>query len=99
LEGGLRSSVINGFGRYASVRTAEWNYQAAWFNRDAPHTRPPELYDRRNDPEELVNVIGKHPDVAKGLDARLSEALKDAAATSGVTDVGEAPAAIPGLKW
>ena len=97
--GGLRDTVVSGFGRYASVRTAEWNYQAAWFNRDAPNTRKPELYDRRNDPEELVNVIENHPDVAQELEARLAETLKDAAATSGVTDVGEAPAAIPGLKW
>jgi arylsulfatase A-like enzyme len=97
--GGLRDTVVNGFGRYASVRTAEWNYQAAWFNREAPNTRKPELYDRRSDPEELVNVIEKHPDVAKEMDARLAQVLKDAAATSGVTDVGDAPAAIPGLKW
>jgi arylsulfatase A-like enzyme len=97
--GGLRDAVIGGFGRYASVRTADWNYQAAWFNRDAPNTRKPELYGRRSDPEELVNVIEKHPDVAKDLEARLAATLKDAAATSGVTDVGEAPAAIPGLKW
>ena len=97
--GGLRDTVINGFGRYASVRTAAWNYQAAWFNRDAPNTRKRELYDRRSDPEELVNVIEKHSDVAREMDARLVKVLKDAAATSGVTDVGDAPAAIPGLKW
>jgi arylsulfatase A-like enzyme len=97
--GGLRREVIGGFGRYGFVRTAEWNYQAAWFNRDAPHTTKPQLYDRRSDPEELVNVIEKHPDVAKDLDAKLAEVVKEAEATSGVTDAGEAPAAIPGLKW
>jgi arylsulfatase A-like enzyme len=97
--GGLRDVVTGGFGRYAFVRTALWNYQAAWFNREAPNTRKPELYDLRNDPEELVNVVEKHPDVAGELDAKLAEVLKNAAATSGTTDAGEAPAAIPGLKW
>ncbi len=98
-SGGLRDTAVSGFGRYASIRTAEWNYQAAWFNRDAPNTRKPELYDRRNDPEELVNVIERHPDAATALHGKLREAIKEAAATTGMTDVGEAPAAIPGVKW
>jgi len=99
--GGLRDVVISGFGAYASVRTKDWNYHTAWadpLGGGAGQIRPPELYDRRADPEELVNVIDQHPAVAEELQAHLDECLKgfDRALASGAT---QTPAAVPGVDW
>ena len=97
-RGGLRDRVISAFGWYASVRTAEWNYHAAWAPPPGGRVRPPELYDRRHDPEELTNVIEQHPEVAQELQARLSELLEDQTAAGAVGET-ETPAAVPGVKW
>ncbi len=97
-DGGLRDTIITAFGWYASVRTKDWNYHTAWATTTRGRVRPPELYDRRSDPEELVNVIDQHPDVAKELQARLDEILKDRTTLGSVGDT-ETPAAIPGMKW
>jgi len=45
-----------------------------------------------------VNVIGRHPEVARALQARLDEALSRGP-TAGSVGVTETPAAIPGMKW
>jgi arylsulfatase A-like enzyme len=96
--GGLRDTVITAFGWYAGVRTRDWNYHAAWAPPTRGQARPPELYDRGADPEELANVIEQHSEVARELQARLDDALKgqDAAPAGGET---ETPAAVPGVKW
>ena len=95
--GGLRDTVVSGFGSYAAVRTADWMYHAPWAPIAAGRARPPELYDRRSDPEELVNVIDRYPEVAQALRAYLERL------TAGFdSDMGQAtdtPAAVPGVKW
>jgi arylsulfatase A-like enzyme len=98
-SGGLRDVVIFAFGLYASVRTEEWNYHTAWAKPQRGQVRPPELYDRRSDPEELVNVIDQHPDVARELQALLDRVLKDHGATASTMGETETPAAVPGVKW
>lgn len=90
--------MISAFGWYASVRTREWNYHAAWAQPPRGKVRPPELYDRRSDPDELTNVIAQHPEAARELQARLDEILKDQA-TAEVAGDTETPAAVPGVKW
>ena len=63
-----RDSVFIGWSRYCSVRTRDWNLVIPlWeeFLGDAEPVR--ELYDLRNDPEELTNVIEDHADVAREL--------------------------------
>ncbi|MCS6861854.1 MAG: sulfatase-like hydrolase/transferase [Abditibacteriales bacterium] len=97
-SGGLRDTVITAFGWYASVRTKDWNYHTAWATPPHGRVRPPELYDRRADPEELVNVIDQHPDVARELQARLDEVLRDRTTLGSMGDA-ETPAAVPGVKW
>ena len=98
-SGGLRDVVISAFGLYASVRTEEWNYHTAWAKPQGGQVRPPELYDRRSDPEELVNVIDQHPDIARELQTLLGKVLKDHGATAGTMGETETPAAVPGVKW
>jgi arylsulfatase A-like enzyme len=98
-SGGLRQVVISAFGSYASVRTKDWNYHIAWAEPKRGKARPPELYDRRRDPEELENVIDQHPDMGRELQAYLDEALKDQAVTSGSIGELETPAAMPGIKY
>jgi arylsulfatase A-like enzyme len=96
-RGGLRDTVVSGFGSYAAVRTADWVYHAPWAPITGGRIRAPELYDRRNDPEELVDVIDRHPEVAQQLKAYLDKL------TAGFdSDAGQAtdtPAAVPGVKW
>ena len=36
-----------------------------------------ELYDRRNDPFQLVNLIDEHPDVARKLLFKLTDYMDD----------------------
>ncbi len=66
-----RERIITAFGWHASVRTHKWNYIAPY--AEPPANRPAagaaELYDLENDPEELVNVIEGHPEVAAEMDA------------------------------
>ena len=98
-DGGLRDVVISAFGWYASVRTKDWNYHTAWTRPQRGQVRPSELYDRRTDLDELINVIDQHPEVARELQARLDDVLKDHAAATGTVGETETPAAVPGVKW
>jgi arylsulfatase A-like enzyme len=98
-SGGLRDVVISAFGLYASVRREEWNYHTAWAKPQRGQVRPPELYDRRSDPEELVNVVDQHPDIACELQSLLDRVLKDHGAIAGTMSETETPAAVPGVKW
>ena len=52
-----------GWAGLRALTTERWHYVLA------PR---PELYDRSADPNELVNVIEAHPDVAKDLEAQLA---------------------------
>jgi hypothetical protein len=100
-SGGLRDVVMTAFGWYASVRTHDWNYQALWAEAPTPggRVRPPELYDRRHDPEERVNVIDQRPEVARELHATLDESLAGQSAAAGTVGATETPAAVPGVRW
>lgn len=91
-----RDFALSAFGWHASARTKEWNYQAAWAEPARGKVRPPELYDRRSDPDELQNVVEEHPEAARELQARIDEAIRGHQATVGET---ETPAAVPGIKW
>ncbi len=91
-----RDYVVSAFGSYASVRTAEWNFQTAWCGSKQPSQQPrkPELYDRNADPEELANVIADHTDVADELHAKLKAYIE-----SGLPETQGAfmPGAVPNV--
>jgi arylsulfatase A-like enzyme len=104
-----RDTAVSAFGQYACVRTAEWNYVAAWTDERAAPQQPPQLYDLKADPAELTNVIADHQDVAKELADRLLAHMNEwAPLTAGNLDPlaveGEAGAgrmsfdALPGLE-
>ena len=79
-----REQIISAFGWHASVRNSRWNYIA-------PYTEPPgnrgadrvELYDLQNDPQELVNVIEEHRDVADEMQAWMEQYMADHKAETG----------------
>ncbi|MBD3181539.1 sulfatase-like hydrolase/transferase [Candidatus Poribacteria bacterium] len=48
------------------ARSKEWTYLLP-----IDGSRPPELYDRKTDPQELNNVINKYPRIATGLELEL----------------------------
>ena len=62
-----RDVVVTGWGDHASVRSPEFNYIARWNNG------PPfeELYDLQKDPDELENVVAKHPALVSDFRQRL----------------------------
>ncbi|MFC1498454.1 sulfatase [Verrucomicrobiota bacterium] len=68
----IRDHLIIGYGRSGAVRTHDWLYQTI-AQPNAKHyfgsiqQKEPALFDLKNDPEELNNVIDKHPDVRKKL--------------------------------
>ena len=49
-----------------------------------------ELYDLEADPEELTNVVGQHPDVAKELSRRLDDHIERMKPLTNGTMQGEA---------
>jgi len=97
--GGLYDTIISAFGTYASVRTKDWNYHTPWIKLPERKSRPPELYDRRNDPEELTNVIDQHPDVAAELQEFLDKSLEGFDFEHYTVSDTDTPAAVPGVKW
>ena len=75
-EGGpTRERIFSPFGRYASVRTRRWNYVIPWAPLPEGRRARHELYDLEADPEELVNVLDRHPDVAEELRVALNEKI------------------------
>lgn len=68
-----REYVVSAYGYIASVRTPEWNYSAVWDKAKYRGNYSPQLYDLKNDPEELKNVADAHPEVLKELQAKLDE--------------------------
>jgi len=71
-----RQYAVSAFGPYACIRTRKWNYVCPW--TALPKGRPPriDLYDLAADPQELTNVVGDHPDVARDLAARLEAHMR-----------------------
>ena len=60
-------SVVTGWGEHAVLRTPEWAYIFRW----SPGPAFEQLYDLKNDPEELGNVIEKKPNVAAHMKEQL----------------------------
>ena len=71
-----REYVVSSFGYIAAVRTPEWNYSAVWNKEKFQGSYKPQLYDLKNDPEELKSVADQHPQVVKDLQAKLDELIR-----------------------
>jgi arylsulfatase A-like enzyme len=85
--------VVQSYGWVAAIRNKEWAYTEIWkpeAKQDNYHKTPgapalpyaPQLYDLRNDPQELSDVADKYPDVARKMSALLKDYI---AAGQGVT--------------
>jgi len=80
--GEVPETIVTAFGPYASVRNHKWNYIHPWHPykpesyKHLPAELVNELYDLENDPEELVDVLGDHPDVGKEMAAYLDAYMK-----------------------
>ena len=70
-----REYVVSSYGYIASVRTPEWNYSAVWDKSKYQGNYKPQLYDLKNDPNELKSVADQHPQVVKDLQAKLDQYL------------------------
>lgn len=68
-----REYIVSAFGGIASVRTPEWNYSAIWDKEKYQGQYKPQLYDLKNDPDELKTVADDHPDVLTHLQSKLDE--------------------------
>jgi arylsulfatase A-like enzyme len=68
-----RKAAISSYGYIASVRTPEWNYSVVWNKDKYQGSYKPQLYDLKNDPEELQSVADQHPQVQSELQAILDE--------------------------
>ena len=64
-----RETIVTGWGEHGAVRTREWAYIARW----SPGGKFEELYDVRQDPLELHNVLEQNPAVAKEFRERLKQ--------------------------
>ena len=67
----VRDHVITGYGDFASVRDAEWNFQVAFEAQD-PKAR---LYHLASDPQEKKNVAAAHPEAVRKQQERLEALL------------------------
>lgn len=70
-----REYIVSSFGAIAAVRTPEWNYSAVWDKAKYKGNYEPQLYDLKNDPDELKNVAASHPQVLSHLQSKLDEYL------------------------
>jgi arylsulfatase A-like enzyme len=68
-----RKTAISSYGYIASVRTTEWNYSVVWNKEKYQGNYTPQLYDLKNDPEELQSVADQHPQVQAELQSILDE--------------------------
>jgi arylsulfatase A-like enzyme len=68
-----RDHVVQAYGWIAAVRTPEWNYSAIWNKEKYEGKYAPQLYDRKQDPEELHSVAEQHPAVVKELQSKLEQ--------------------------
>jgi len=68
-----RDYVVQSYGYIAAVRTQEWNYSAIWNKEKYQGTYAPQLYNRRQDPDELTTVAEQNPAVVKELHAKMEE--------------------------
>jgi arylsulfatase A-like enzyme len=70
-----REYIVSSFGGIASVRTPEWNYSAIWDKERYKGHYNPQLYDLKQDPNELKSVADNHPEVLTHLQSKLDEYL------------------------
>jgi arylsulfatase A-like enzyme len=70
-----REYIVSSFGAIAAVRTPEWNYSTVWDKAKYKGNYEPQLYDLKNDPDELKNVAASHPQVLSHLQSKLDEYL------------------------
>jgi arylsulfatase A-like enzyme len=68
-----RDYVVQAYGWIAAVRTPEWNYSAIWNKEKYVGHYSPQLYDRKQDPEELHSVAEQHPAVVRELQTKLEQ--------------------------
>lgn len=87
-----REYAVSGYGWVGSIRTPEWNYSAVWnkgiweeeaYRRnykpaqvDPQRDYKPQLYDLKNDPDELKTVADQHPEVLTELQAKMDEYIE-----------------------
>lgn len=71
----LRDHIIVGWGSFACVRDREWSYMKAW--QDSPRDPGTRLYHLANDPEEQINVLDQHPEIAKKMQDRLDALMAE----------------------
>jgi len=69
----LRDFVVQTYGWVGAIRTPEWNYSQVWNPEAKKVSYRPQLYNLQKDPEELTDVIDRHPDVAKRLAGLMRE--------------------------
>ena len=68
-----RDHVVSGFGYVGAVRTEEWNYSAVWNREKYKGHYQAQLYDRKKDPDELVDVAARNPAVIEELQAKMDQ--------------------------
>jgi arylsulfatase A-like enzyme len=71
-----RKAAISSYGYIASVRTPEWNYSAIWNKDKYQGEYKPQLYDLKNDPDELHSVADQHPQVLTELQSVLDQYIE-----------------------
>ena len=79
-SGGLRDTIITGWGIHAAVRTPEWNYITRWTPGENANEQ---LYDLSKDPDELTNVVAQNRAVAQAYRKKLDDYI---ASGRGVTE-------------
>jgi arylsulfatase A-like enzyme len=71
-----RESIVSSYGYVASVRTHEWNYSAVWNKEKFKGNYKAQLYDLKNDPDELRTVADAHSNVTADLQSKLDQYLE-----------------------
>jgi len=81
-SGGLRDTIITGWGIHASVRTPEWNYLTRWTPGE---NFAEQLYDLKKDPEELQNVVAENRTLAQEYRKKLDAYIENGRGVTGGT--------------
>lgn len=81
--GGLRDTVITGWGWHAAVRNREWTLITRWLPADDPRHDDDQLYNLQKDPDELINVASQNPSVVAELRKKLTAYIDSG---RGITD-------------
>jgi arylsulfatase A-like enzyme len=68
-----RDAAITGWSDHAAVRTREWSYITRWAAGTNEHEQ---LYNVRDDPAELKNVVSVHPAAVQELRKKLATSIE-----------------------